>query len=130
MSADESYLDLRLLGVDFGDNEARDVADEVYSRLNSLGFDIDGVAPALREVDDPDAVERIEVRPDGDETALVTLDDSVRLAVDHADVDGSDNLTLYRDGSSVAHVKVLGVPLEVPNLVRRAIENGESGVWE
>jgi hypothetical protein len=92
-------------------------------------------APA-RRLEDGEAwtvdsrVERIYVRPNDDETALVSLDGSVRLVVDHADLDGSDNVTFYRDGSPVAHATVVGVPLEVPNLVRRAITHHERGTWE
>jgi len=130
MTDNEGALDLRLLGVDLDDNEARDLADEVYGHLNRLWVDVDGVAPVLREVDHSGPVGRIEVQQNSDETALVTLDGSVRLAVDAADVDGSDNLTFYRENSSIAHVKVLGVPLEVPRLIRRAIEHSERGVWK
>ena len=129
MSDNETALDLRLLGVDLDDEEARNVSNSVYSLLEP-GYDLDGVAPVLQDDEDLDTVERIEVEPSGDETALVTLDGSVRLVVEAADVDGSDNLTFYRESDSVAHVKALGVPLEVPRLVRRAVKHGERGVWE
>jgi hypothetical protein len=81
--------------------------------------------------DTPKRIEKISVEPvpSGD-AAAVELGDAVRVVADHADLDGSDNLTLYRERTSVAHAKVLGVPLEVPNLVRRAVEYGETGVWE
>jgi hypothetical protein len=133
MSADESYLDLRLLGADLDDNEARSVADEIYAHLNKFGCDLEGVAPVLRDVEtagDEEPVERIEVQPNTSQSALVVLDGSTHLVVDKALVDHADNLSLYRDHSFVAHVGVAGVPLEVPRYVRRAIEDGETGVWE
>lgn len=71
----------------------------------------------------------VEPTPDG-EAAVVELDSGVvRIVADRVDLDGSDNLTFYRENRSVAHAKVLGVPLEVPNLVRRAVKHGERGSW-
>ena len=131
MSDNEGSLDLRLLGVDLEDDEARDLADEMYHHFDWLDLDVEGVAPVLREVDNLDAVERIAVKQNSDETALVIVDGSVRLVVDEASVEGHfDDLALYRDGVSVAFLDTDGVPLEVPRLVRRAIEHGERGVWE
>lgn len=95
--------------------------------------DLDSVA---RRLEDGEAwtvdkrVERIEVEPESVGAAIVSLDGSVRLVADHADLDASDNLTFYRDGSEIAHATVVGVPLEVPTLVRRAAEHGEWGTWE
>lgn len=76
-------------------------------------------------------VKVVDVEPTSNDRdrAVVTFDGAVRIVCDHADVDGSDNLTLYRDAESVCHAKVLGVPLDVPNLVRRAIKYGEHGSW-
>lgn len=67
--------------------------------------------------------------PEG-RVAVVRLDDAVRVVTDYADLDGADNLTFYRNGYEIADAKVLGVPLEVPTLVQRAIDHGETGEWE
>jgi len=77
-----------------------------------------------------DVIERIEVEPHTDEVAAVSLDGSVRLLVDGAAVDGSDNPVFYRGTDIVARVEVRGAPLEVPHLVLGAIADGERGVWE
>lgn len=112
------------------------ITDASRSRVENAKHDPDRYVACEECADQEDAdarrVERIEVGPHGSnsDTAVVTLDGATRLVVDRADVDGSDNLTFYRENVSVAHVKVLGVPLEVPNLVRRAIQHLETGVWE
>jgi len=78
------------------------------------------------------AVESIAVEPSGSsgsEHAIVVLDDAVRVVADSADLDADDGLTLYHQNTSVASVTVDGVPLEVPNLVRRAVKFDEHGEW-
>jgi len=83
---------------------------------------------AMTEVN---TVDRITVRPStvqGSDHAIIEMN-GIRIIAERADLDGSDNLTFYRDNVSIAHVKVCGVPLEVTNLVRRAIQYGETGEW-
>lgn len=45
-------LDLRLLGVDVADDEARDIANLVHGVLEAEGYDHAGVAPVLNEEGD------------------------------------------------------------------------------
>jgi hypothetical protein len=72
----------------------------------------------------------IEVKPSPNGNNAIVDFGNVEVIAESAYLDDSSNLELVLDNRIVAKVEVNGVPVEVTNMVRRAIRYEEKAVWK